>query len=64
MKKSIKTMVGVRVAAALASTLLFSFMITLNIFRLQSTQAAASASNALLDRAQRAEVAHYKWRPT
>ncbi len=61
MKKSIKKMVGIRVAAALASTLLFSFMTTFNIFRIQGTQAYAAQANALLDRAQRAEVAHYKW---
>ena len=39
MRKSIKTMVWVRVAAALASTLLFSFMISFNIFRIKATQA-------------------------
>ncbi len=61
MKKSIKKMVGIRVAAALASTLLFSFMTTFNIFRIQGIQADAAQANALLDRAQRAEVAHYKW---
>ena len=61
MKKSIKKVVAIRVAAALASTLLFSFMITYNIFQIQATQAGASANNALLDRAQRAEAAHYKW---
>ncbi|MCI8553876.1 MAG: HAMP domain-containing protein [Clostridiales bacterium] len=61
MKKSIKTMVGIRVAAALAATLLFSFMTTINTFRIKNTQADAASSNALLDKAQRAETAHYKW---
>ncbi len=48
-------------AAALASIILFSFMTTFNIFRIQATQSEASQANALLDRAQRAETAHYKW---
>lgn len=61
MRKSINTMVWIRVAAVLASTLLFSFMITFNIFRIEATQASAAQANTLLDRAQRAEAAHYKW---
>lgn len=61
MKKSIKKMVGVRVAAALVSTLLFSFMTTFNIFRIESNQTAAAQASMLLQRAQQAETAHYKW---
>lgn len=61
MKKSIKKMVGIRVAAALLSTLLFSFMTTFNIFRIESNQNAAAQASALLQRAQQAETAHYKW---
>lgn len=61
MKKSIKKMVGFRVAAALASTLLFSGMTTVNTLRIDAAQTDAAQSNALLERVQRAETAHYKW---
>ena len=61
MRKSIKTMVGIRVAVALAAIILFSVMMTVNIIRISHTQTASAQANALLDRAQRAEVAHYKW---
>lgn len=61
MLKSIKKTVAIRVAAALVSMLLFSVMTTVNILRIKNTQASAVQSNALLDRAQRAETAHYKW---
>ncbi len=61
MRKSIKTMVWVRVAAALASTLLFSFMISFNIFRINANQASSAEANSLLSRAQQAEAAHYRW---
>lgn len=61
MRKSIKKMVGIRVAVALAAVLLFSVMMTINILRVDHTQTASIQANALLDRAQKAEVAHYKW---
>lgn len=61
MKKSIKKMVAIRVIAALSSTLLFSVMTTVNILRLEATQSASIEVNALLDKAQRAEAAHYRW---
>ena len=61
MRKSIKKLVGIRVAAALASVLLFSFVTTYNIFRIQNIQADNAQANVLLDKAQKAEVAHYKW---
>ena len=61
MRKSIKKMVGIRVAAALLSVLLFSVMITVNIIRVDRTQEREQAASALLDRAQKAETAHYKW---
>ncbi len=61
MRKSIKTMVGIRVAVALAAIILFSVMMTVNIIRISHTQTASAQANALLDKAQRAEVAHYKW---
>ena len=61
MRKSIKQMVGIRVAAALISVLLFSVMITVNIIRVDRTQEKEQNASALLDRAQKAETAHYKW---
>ncbi len=61
MRKSIKKMVGIRVAAALLSVLLFSVMITVNIIRVDRTQEKEQNASALLDRAQKAETAHYKW---
>ncbi len=61
MRKSIKKMVGIRVAAALASVILFSFATTFNIFSIQRTQAASARDSAVLSRALTAEVAHYKW---
>ncbi len=61
MRKSIKKMVGIRVAAALVSVLLFSVMITVNIIRVDRTQEKEQNASALLDRAQKAETAHYKW---
>ncbi len=61
MRKSIKKLVGIRVVAALASVLLFSFVTTYNIFRIQSIQADNAQAKLLLDNAQKAETAHYKW---
>ncbi len=58
---SIKRTVWIRVTAALLSILLFSFVTTFNIFRIQRIQQENVQANALLDRAQRAEAAHYKW---
>ena len=54
-------MVGYRVAAALLSVLLFSVMMTINILRIQNAQDTAQQAADLLDRAMKAEVAHYKW---
>lgn len=61
MRKGIKKMVGIRVAAALASVVLFSVMMTINILNIEHTQAANTQAAALLDKAQKAETAHYKW---
>ncbi len=61
MRNSIKKMVGVRVIAALASVLLFSVMMTVNILSIEGTQKKSTASNDLLSRVQSAETAHYKW---
>lgn len=61
MRKSIKKMVGIRVAVALFAVILFSVMMTINILRVDHTQTASIQANSLLDKAQRAEAAHYKW---
>ena len=61
MRKSIKRTVLVRTAAALISILLFSFVTTANILRIQSVQNGNTQAAALLQRAQGAETAHYKW---
>lgn len=60
-KKSIKISVLIRVICALVATLMFSFMITFNLLRIDSTRAYSDGVNALQDRAQSAEIAHYKW---
>ncbi len=61
MRNSIKKMVGIRVILTLAAIILFSVMTTVNLMRIDRTQQASAQANALLDRAQRAEAAHYKW---
>lgn len=61
MRKSVNKMVGIRVAAALASVLLFSVMMTINILNIERSEKMNIGVNAVLDRAQKAEVAHYKW---
>ncbi len=61
MKKSIKKAVAIRVIATLAATLLLSFATTFNVFNIKNTQADAASANAVLDKAERAETAHYKW---
>lgn len=61
MRKSIKIMAGVRIAAALLAVVLFSLLTTQNIYRMEATEAANSSVNAVLQRAQKAEAAHYKW---
>lgn len=61
MRKSIKTMVGIRVITALISVLLYSILITVNIYVIKDTQQSSIAANDLLTKIQGAEVAHYKW---
>lgn len=61
MRKGIKTMVGIRVAFALVSVLLYSILISINIFAIKDTQNESIEANTLLERIQSAEVAHYKW---
>ncbi len=61
MSKSIKVNVGFRVAATLASMLLFSVMTTVNIIRIDKTQTTNTQTNSLLAKARTADTAHYKW---
>lgn len=61
MRKSIKLMVGIRVAAALASILLLSKVTINNIAQIKKTQAAEKQITSLLSNVQLAETAHYKW---
>ena len=60
-RKSIKRSVWIRTAAALASVLLFSFVTTANILRIQGVQNTNTRAASLLQRAQGAETAHYRW---
>ena len=61
MGTSIKRSVNIRVICAVVAVLLFSFVTTANILRIKDTQAASAQAASLLDSAQKAEVAHYKW---
>ena len=61
MRKSINKMVGYRVAAALISVVLFSVVTTVNIMRIKRAEAENAQAFELLNRAQTAEAAHYKW---
>ncbi len=61
MRKSVKLMVGIRVAAAFLSMMLFSVLTTTNIINVDHSEENNSMVNALLTRAQKAEAAHYKW---
>ncbi len=61
MKQSIKKTVWIRAIAALVSILLFSFVTTANILRIQSVQNTNTKAAELLQRAQAAETAHYRW---
>ncbi|MCI8285168.1 MAG: hypothetical protein HFE90_07910 [Firmicutes bacterium] len=61
MRKSIKKAVGIRVIATIVAVLLFSIMMTVNILSVENNQKASVQTNELLDKAQKAETAHYKW---
>lgn len=61
MRKSIKVMVGIRIVAAFIAVLLFSTLTTKNIINMEHSEEYNVEVNALLQRAQKAEVAHYKW---
>ncbi len=61
MRKSIKKQVWIRVAAAIGSVLLFAIMTFVSLSNIKATENDSQQAAALLDRAQKAEVAHYKW---
>ena len=61
MRKSIKRTVFIRVAAALLSILLFSGVTTFNLLRVKGMQERSASTVAVLNRAQSAETAHYRW---
>ena len=61
MGNSIKRSVMIRVVCAIVAILLFSGVTTINILRIEGTQAESVLVNDMLDQIQRAEVAHYKW---
>lgn len=61
MRKSIKIMAGTRVVAALLAVIMFSVLTTKNIYNIETSESNNAAVNALLQRAQKAEAAHYKW---
>ena len=61
MRKSIKRTVFIRVAAALMSILLFSGVTTFNLLRIKGMQVNNAETAAVLNRAQSAEAAHYRW---
>ena len=61
MRKSIKRTVFIRVAAALLSILLFSGVTTFNLLRVEGMQERNAQTVALLNNAQSAETAHYRW---
>ena len=61
MRKSIKVMVGILVTATFLAVLTFSVMTTKNIMNMEDSEEFNVQVNAVLQRAQQAEVAHYKW---
>ena len=61
MGTSIKRSVMIRVICALVATLLFSFVTTANILRIENTEKLSVQAMEMLDKVQQAEVAHYKW---
>lgn len=61
MRKSIKIMVGIRLVVAFIAVMMFSVLTTKNILNMEHSEEDSVAVNALLQRAQKAEAAHYKW---
>ena len=61
MRKSIKTMVGIRVAFAFAAVLVYSLVVTFNVFLIKDAATSSSDASEMLDTIEKAETAHYKW---
>ncbi len=61
MRKSIKTMVGIRVAFAFAAVLVYSLVVTFNVFLIKGAANDSSDASVMLDTIEKAETAHYKW---
>lgn len=61
MGTSIKRSVMIRVICAVIAVGLFSCLTTFNIMRIKDTLAESNEAADMLDRVERAEVAHYKW---
>lgn len=61
MKKSIKWAVGIRVASAMLSLLIFCAAVVFGIVGIKSADAKSAKAQEIFDQACAAEVAHYKW---
>lgn len=61
MRKSIKKAVWGRVALAIGSICMYSIVVHVNIARIKNSEEATQQANAILDQANMATVAHYKW---
>ena len=54
-------MVGIRVAFAFAAVLVYSLVVTFNVFLIKDAANSSSAASQMLDTIEKAETAHYKW---
>lgn len=61
MRKSIKWAVGIRVASAILTLLIFCAAVVLGIGGIKSADAKSANAQEIFDQACAAEVAHYKW---
>lgn len=61
MKKSIKKSVRIRVIAAIFSTILCCIVVLTNVAQLKQANMVNQQAYELLERAQSAQVAHYRW---
>ena len=61
MRKSIKTMVGIRVVFAFVAVLVYSLVVTFNVFLIKDAANSSSDAGQMLDTIEKAETAHYKW---
>lgn len=54
-------MVGIRVAFAFAAVLVYSLVVTFNVFLIKDAATSSSDASEMLDTIEKAETAHYKW---